>query len=44
MAYLLITLCVALVLCPRRYDPAIRWKEFNERWRERLERERNGRS
>ena len=29
----LTVLCVAIVLCPPKYDPAIRWKERNERKR-----------
>lgn len=29
--YVLVGACVALVLCPPRWDPAIRLKEWNER-------------
>lgn len=34
---LLLALCVALVLLPPRYDPAIRWKERSEAAREKAE-------
>ena len=40
--YLLFAAMGVLVLLPPRFDPAIRWKEFNEIWREKLERERDG--
>ena len=30
---LLIAVCVVLVVLPTKYDPAIRWKERNERKR-----------
>lgn len=29
----LIVACIGLVLCPTKCDPAIRWKERNERKR-----------
>lgn len=32
-----------LVLLPPKYDPAIRWKEYNLRWAERI-RKRNERN
>ncbi len=32
----LLVTCAALVLCPPKYDPAIRLKEFNEKWSRRL--------
>jgi hypothetical protein len=32
----LLAICAALALCPLKYDPAIRLKEFNERWSRRL--------
>ena len=32
----LLMVCAALVLCPPKYDPAIRLKEFNEKWARRL--------
>ncbi len=35
--YILIGLCVVIVFSPTKYDPAIRMKEFNMRWRARLE-------
>lgn len=35
LGYTLIVVCVVLVLLPPKYDPAIRWKERNERKRER---------
>lgn len=30
MEYFLLAICVGLILCPTRYDPVIRWKEYNE--------------
>lgn len=30
---------VILIVLPPRWDPAIRWKEFNMRWAERLRRD-----
>ena len=35
---LLLGICVVLIVLPTKYDPAIRWKEHNER--KRLEREK----
>lgn len=32
----LMVICVALVVSPPKYDPALRLKEFNERWSRRL--------
>lgn len=34
----LIALCVLL---PPKYDPAIRWKEWNNNWKERINKERH---
>lgn len=37
MSALLLWVGIAvLVLFPPRYDPAIRWKEYNLRWAERI--------
>jgi len=33
MQWLLIAICVGLVICPTRYDPAIRFKEANYNWK-----------
>ncbi len=33
MEIILVALCVVLVLLPPKYDPAIRLKEWSERWR-----------
>lgn len=42
-AYFLIAVCIVLVLLPPKYDPAIRWKEFNMRWAKRIEEKKNRR-
>lgn len=33
LAIALIVICIGLALCPPKLDPAIRWKERNERKR-----------
>ena len=40
----LLIVCVILVLLPTRYDPAILWKERNEKKQEEKRRKNNGRS
>jgi len=37
MEYILIALCVILVICPPKYDPAIRFKEANYNFKRFLE-------
>ncbi len=32
-----VAVVVALIFCPPKYDPAIRWKERNERKKEDIE-------
>jgi len=44
MEIFLVILAVILVLLPARYDPAIRWKERNEKKREAKRRKNNGHS
>ncbi len=36
----LLVICVILIVLPPRYDPAIRWKEYNEAWAKRLQENR----
>ena len=33
MEYVLIAICTGLVICPTRYDPAIRFKEAGYNWK-----------
>lgn len=33
---ILLAICIALVFAPPKYDPAIRWKEFNIEWAKRI--------
>ena len=33
MQWLLIAICAGLVICPTRYDPAIRFKEAGYNWK-----------
>jgi hypothetical protein len=33
MEYALIAICIGLIICPNRYDPAIRFKEAGYNWK-----------
>lgn len=37
----LIVICLILVFLPCKYDPLIRWKEFNLRWAKRIKEKRD---